>query len=231
MENKPVNQVPVSARLDKHFAGCSAAAVGVASFFANQTPADAGVVYSGIQNVPIFKGTVNGGPYINLDTGAFAQGAVPRVDPNILIPGWDLNPYAAGKSIYVNSNTKVVLAGATAANLSLGTLIGPGSTLSTPPPPTWYGGVGIPEGSTGYIGFKFDPESLPGVQEWYGWAHMSVGNNTTTDGSLIDWAYDNSGAGIQTGAVPEPASFAMGALAMGAMGLVALRQRRAKAAK
>jgi hypothetical protein len=225
MENKPVNQVPVSARLDKHFAGCSAAAVGVASFFANQTPADASIVYSGIQNVPILTQPPSGGVYINLEPPFnFAEAT--------RIPGWSLNPYRTGQLLYVSASTRVVLAGANAANLAPGTPINGGSNLSpagrTPP---WYGAVDIAVGSTGFIGFAFDPESVPGAQEWYGWARMSVGNNTNIDGSLIDWAYDNTGAGIQTGAVPEPASFAMGALAMGAMGLVALRQRRAKAAK
>ena len=58
---------------------------------------------------------------------------------------------------------------------------------------------------------------------------MKVGNNSTLDGSVIDWAYEDTGIEIPAGMVPEPSSFAI--LAMGAAGLVALRQRRNNAAK
>ena len=213
---------PVSIRLNKHFVSCSAAAAGVASFFGGSAPADAAIVFSGIQNVPIHPASVNGGVYINIESPfAFAQGAVPRIDPSTLIPGWDLNPYFSGQSIYVAGNTRFVGAGS-ASNLALGTMIDSSQTFE----PEVAKSVSIPVGSTGYIGFRFDPETVGGAQTWYGWAQMSIGNNVDTDGSVISWAYDDSGAGIAAGAIPEPSSLA--ALAMGAVGLLTIRQRRAR---
>jgi hypothetical protein len=91
------------------------------------------------------------------------------------------------------------------------------------------GAVNIPSGQTGYIGFRFDPNGVAGVQTWYGWMHISAGSDSSpfANGTVIDWAYDNTGTGIQVGSVPEPSSIAL--LAMGAVGLLALRRSRAKA--
>jgi hypothetical protein len=217
MKNNPI-QPAVSTRLDKHFAGCSAAAVGVASFFAPQPEAKADIIYSGLQNVPVYSGAVNGGVYINVESPFnFAQGSRPG--------GWDLNPYYTGWYLYVNANTKIVLDGGSAANLTLGALVGPSSTWSGA---GWSGETVIPTGGTGYIGFSFDPDDVPGQQEYFGWFQMRVGNNNNLDGSVIDWAYENTGAALPTGMVPEPSSFAI--LAMGAAGLLTLRRRRANAA-
>ena len=217
------NPTPVSTRLDKHFAGCSAAAVGVASFFANPAPAEAGIVYSGTQNVPVFSGAVNGGVYINVESPFnFAQGTRPA--------GWDLNPYYTGWSVYVNANTRILLPtggdDSTAANLTLGELIGPTGNWSGA---GWAGDSGIPTGGTGYLGFSFDPDDVPGAQVYYGWFQMRVGNNSTINGAVVDWAYEDTGIPIPTGMVPEPSAFAI--LAMGVAGLMTLRQRRASAAK
>jgi len=207
---------PVSIRLNKHFISCSAAAAGVASFFGGTAPADAAIVFSGIQNVPIFPLSVNGGVYINVEPPFnFIQGA------NVPGSGWDLNPYKSGAAIYVAGNTRFVGAGS-ASNLALGTVIDSSQAFE----PGVAAPVSIPVGSTGYIGFRFDPESVAGVQTWYGWAQMSIGNNVDTNGSVVSWAYDDSGAGITVGAIPEPSSLA--ALAMGAVGLLTIRQRRAR---
>jgi hypothetical protein len=46
---------------------------------------------------------------------------------------------------------------------------------------------------------------------------------TTTTGTLFEYAYDNTGAGILTGAVPAPGSIAL--LALGAVGLTGRRRK------
>jgi hypothetical protein len=70
-----------------------------------------------------------------------------------------------------------------------------------------------------YLGLSFSN----GVSIFYGWVRVSVNN---AGGSFVvhDWAYENAGAGIQTGAVPAPG--ALGLLAAGASGLGLLRGRK-----
>lgn len=78
--------------------------------------------------------------------------------------------------------------------------------------------------SVQYIGVEF---GTPMTGYDYGW----IGFEVTDDSSLADlsgivtgYAYDDSGAPITAGAVPEPTSLAL--LAMGAAGLMAYRGRR-----
>jgi len=79
-----------------------------------------------------------------------------------------------------------------------------------------------------YLLFKFD---TGGSTIRYGWADLSLVNNPTTgpDLTIHRWAYDDSGAEIAAGAVPEPASAAAAtgmALVMGAAGVRAWRKQR-----
>ena len=73
---------------------------------------------------------------------------------------------------------------------------------------------------SGYIGVRFRDSNL---NTFYGWIEAEVSEDGSTL-SLISWAYDDSGASIIAGAVPEPTAMAL--LAMGAVGVGAYRRRK-----
>ncbi len=84
---------------------------------------------------------------------------------------------------------------------------------------------------TGFIGFSL----FSGELGWIKIKLENLGNKTTTNSfTIVSWAYnDVAGGSILAGqtAVPEPGTMAMGLLASGAAGVVALRRAKAKAAE
>ena len=88
-----------------------------------------------------------------------------------------------------------------------------------------------------YLLFTFK-NSLSGNQLQSGWVGMSAatvtaGTPANMSVTLSGWAYDNTGATIAAGAIPEPASATLamgGALVLGAAGLRRWRKRNAAVA-
>jgi hypothetical protein len=78
-------------------------------------------------------------------------------------------------------------------------------------------------GSDGYFGYRFNPS---GSQEVYGWAHVVISPDRTLM-TLVDWAYENTGAPINAGAIPEPTTSLLLAVSLT---VAALWRRRAKRA-
>jgi hypothetical protein len=82
-----------------------------------------------------------------------------------------------------------------------------------------------------YLLFRFTGGSLP--SDLYGWAQLTVSfTNPTFDGpivTLVDYAYDTSGAEIPAGdtGTPEPSTFALSGLAALVLGAKGLRSWRA----
>lgn len=217
--------LPLNRRLDSHFLTCSAIVAGVSAFTA--ASADAAIVYSGIVNAPVYPlndpgngGLFNGGMYFDFESpGTITQGS--------RFGTWDVNPYESGTKIYLNGNTSMVATGTSATTLLAGTSISSASVYNAAADRVIT--ITPPAGGTGYYGFKFtsnNPEGTVGTTTMYGWAQISF--TTGGPGSVVSFAYENTGAAIAAGAVPEPSSLSM--LALGALGLTQMRRRRALAA-
>lgn len=202
----------LSRRLETHFLTCSAIVAGVSTFTA--TKAGAAVVYSGVVNSPIQPSSVNGGVYFDFELpGTITQGS--RFDT------WDVNPYESGTKFYINSNTSMVATGTGATNLLAGTVIGPDSIYNAVSDRVLT--VTPTESDHLYLGFKFNSNNPGGgPMVMYGWAQLKL--NAGAPGNLVSFAYDDSGAPIAAGVVPEPSS--LGLLALGSLGLSQWRRRR-----
>jgi hypothetical protein len=88
--------------------------------------------------------------------------------------------------------------------------------------------------STGFAGIKFNQ----GGNTLYGWIrlHVNIGPQNAVSVTAIDWAYNDvtgqsivAGQGIPT-AAPEPSTAAMALLAAGSAGVLAWRRRRRQVA-
>ena len=81
-----------------------------------------------------------------------------------------------------------------------------------------------------YMAFKFKDSTVTGSPVRYGWIDYSVANATAAVPvvTIFRYAFDDTGAPIPTGVVPEPAPtalLALGALVLGAKGVRAWRRR------
>lgn len=206
----------LSNRLNKHFVAAAAVAVVGATQVAT-----AAIVSSGPISIAIPATTA--GIYLNVVTG------VSNVSPG-LVSGWDLNPWSSSSLSWFNptspSGGVYVTGGGSSStlvdNLAAGTMIdnalgyGSGASEST--------------GSTAFnlnssdnlVGFRFLNEGTATVN--FGWVRVILGASHTAAGrGMIEYAYEDSGRGIEAGRVPTPGSLAL----LGLGGLAAVRRRRA----
>jgi hypothetical protein len=205
----------LKSRLDGHFVACSAvaAAAAVGGVASN---ADASIVYSGLVNLPVQ--TTTNGLYINVVTGQINE---PGNTGGSTVPGWDINIYSTAQLWWSGGQLNwgtIASATGVMSVLPAGTVID-GSSINFTGTATGTG-AGFPTTAPGgYFGFRFFNESLSQVE--FGWARYyqpAAGG----PGVLVDYAYENTGAGIAAGA-PAPGSVAL--LALGAMGLGVRRRR------
>lgn len=185
------------------------------------TSANAAVILFLDQDIPI--PTTYEGVVVNFETGAtsnLAAGAV-EADVNFTLGGQGITndadeaassptwqPVRAG-----TGNTDVIL------DLGLDAAVGPASVTST-----GYGGslnnfTTFTSGEKGYIGFSM---VLADTTVAYGWAEVTL-QNDNTPGVIHSWAYQDTGAVLRVGAIPEPTQTLLFALGLAA---TALRRRR-----
>lgn len=196
--------------------------------------ARAAVVYYSL-DIPIPIGTV--GVSVDLETGSSANNLAG-------LPGGDANFFDAGSRVSNDGDEDASVAswqpvrtgtGNTDAivNLTLGTTIDATTNFYS----TGFGASGednthmgagaglFTAGTPGYIGYSLvidDPGNPGNPLTVYGWARVTFENNDTP-GTLHEWAFDNTGAAIDVGVIPEPSAAALGLLAAG---LALFRRRR-----
>jgi hypothetical protein len=220
----PTNRNTLGLRANTRLAGYVALA---GAALAAPAVADAAIIYSG--PVVILIPVTTSGIYLNVVTN------VSNISPGSA-PGWDINPWesstlgwfnpsAPAGGVYVTglgSSTTLV------DNLGLGALVSAASVFGS--------GVSETTGATAFnlnsdnnwVGFRFQNEAAGNAIQ-YGWVQIHLGASLTDPArAIIGYAYDNSGAGINTGAVPEPSTFALlGVMAAGALGVREWRKRKA----
>ena len=190
---------------------------------------DATIVWSGPVNINVPSTT--SGVYLNVVTGVFSttpSGA----------PGWDLNPWSSSTlEIWGNNSASPQdgvldnFTGGSAAsvdNLPMGAIIDGSwnygrtdSTVETSGPTAFN-----LNSSNNIFGFRFLNEST-GVYD-FGWARISLsGTLSGQPRAIVEYAYENTGAAIAAGAIPEPSTLALlGVMAAGAIGVRAWRKRK-----
>lgn len=215
---------PLDTKLNRHFLACSAF-VGTAVLMTSSR-ANADIVYSGLLNISVPTTNGAGGIYFDLTMPGVSftpsgSGLGPAEGLNTLLPGWDVNFYRSGAGNlrwYYNTGALAVFNGTSVAALGAGVTVDGSSALGTfQALNTEFTGV------TAFMGVRFlDAGSNP----LYGWIRVNGGPTQGFPATIVDWAYESSGAGIATGAVPEPSSLALGFLAAGAAGVAAWRRRK-----
>jgi hypothetical protein len=200
-------------RLDAHFVACAAAAGAAAVGIAQKS--EAAIVYSGTVNLA--TQTTTNGLYINLVNGQINE---PGNTGGTSVPGWDLNIYGSTQTWWSGGQLNWGYVGTASAlgQLAAGATIDGTTTTNTGSA----SGAAFPvaPAPAAYFGFRFYNESAAQVQ--YGWGRY-YRTTATGPGVLVDYAYDNTGAGIAAGAVPAPGSVAL--LALGAFGLAGRRRK------
>jgi len=185
-----------------HFAGLLATA---ALFACDSSPA--AIVASGLRDIVISSDF--DGVYLDLDAGV-AVGAEAA--------GWDLNAFFGGEAIANSPNFHPVAASITRdaplMNLAFGQAVGDASLFASTHPGGYSSSalhIGtaagqFASGSEGYLGFRStaNNDSTP----LYGRMRLVL-SNTGSTGLIRDWAYDNSGAALTVGAVPEPSALTL----------------------
>jgi hypothetical protein len=160
--------------------------------------------------------TISNG-YYNVDWGL--QGTL---DNRPMAPGeYPLGVFAAGGDYTTPTNFKRDEVIDSSVAFGLGSLFRYGTTYSAPD-----------FGSGSYMGFRFRSDSIEGSTNFnYGWLEVTW-NSATDEFHILGGAYESDpNVGIAAGAVPEPSTYALLALAAGGGAYLRWRRRRDAAQK
>ena len=220
--NKKLNRIDGRLAAYATLAGAALAAPAIPN-------ADATLILSGPVNINIPSTT--SGVYLNLSSGVFSTAPASA-------PGWDINPWSSSVfNVWANLSTETsngVISNFTGGNSATLTDNVPMGTLVDG---TWtYGRTNSSE-TSGLTAFTFNSSNnLVGIRFFnnttntlnFGWVRFSLsGTAASQPRTIVEYGYDDSGAGVLAG-VPEPSTVALlGVMAAGAVGVRAWRKRKA----
>jgi hypothetical protein len=209
-------------RLHAHLAACA-----VVTAAAVSGGADAAIVYSGIQNIAIPANL--DGVYLNLITGLSGSSAG-------AVAGWHVNPYSA-TALRFGTNfpepdvyfvgTGADANGGPAVNLAVGSVIGNpvASTMSASYVWSYSTAAAVFGASAGQ--WQLNADNYLGIRSFEAdgsvlkaWMRIAVGA-TVTSRTIVDWAYEIDGRGLEVGAIPAPGAIAL----LGLAGVLGRRRR------
>jgi len=190
--------------------------------------ANANIIWYGAVNINIPSTT--SGVYINLITGV--TGTSPGA-----VPGWDINPWGStALNIWADNSASPQSGVITDFTGGLSATLVDNLPPGTPIIDSWiYSRTAGVEtvGATAFninsganlIGFRFLNEVTG--QYNYGWAQISLSSSFSSQPrTFVQYAYDDSGAFIALGLIPEPSTTALlGLMAAGALGVSVWRKR------
>ena len=209
-------------RLNGHFAAM--AAVGAVAAVGGAQQANAAIVYSGVVNLTIANST--NGLYLNVVTGAINE---PGNTGGGTVSGWDINPYSGSGLIMFNPSAPAGgvyvqrTGGGAPGNLPGGQLIDAASTYGAGTASSTGAQPFVFSSDQNIIGFRFQNEAAAN-QIQYGWFRLALDTTFNGNRRLVEYAYENTGAGIQAGAVPAPTA-GMALLSLGGLGLLGRRRK------
>ncbi|MES2904398.1 MAG: PEPxxWA-CTERM sorting domain-containing protein [Pseudomonadota bacterium] len=181
------------------------------------------VVFSTPINVP----NTFAGVYVNLLTGA--SGITPAA-----VPGWDIDLWGNANNLaFFFNGTPASSSGGVAGSttgpyldLAPGAVVSAGSTFSAVTASLAAAAFQAP--GNHILGFRFFNESTNAIN--YGYMTTTSEGANGFPHTITGWAFENNGGAITipsvSGAVPEPATWAMMLMGFGAIGW-AMRRRRA----
>ena len=177
--------------------------------------AQAAVIHVDRSASPLVIPNTIDGLYLNVITGVTSTSSSPAA-------GWDFNPYNNGSGLGFfapdfPSSQGTLASGATALALLGGETIGSGGIYQ----PGQALGTNFRITGTGFAGLRFQNEVTGQLN--YGWVRLSTTAGTGFPASILAYAYEDSGAPILAGQVPEPTG--PGLLALSAA-LAGHRRRR-----
>ena len=186
----------------------------MASLLGAAVPVGAAVIHVDLAPSPLSIPDGLDGIFLNFVTGGTSTSAVP-------LAGWDFNLYNNGSGLSffgpaLPSGQGTLSSSANAMALLGGEAIGGGGIYQ----PAHVSGTNFFSIGMGFAGLRFHNETTGQLN--YGWAQLRTSAAFGFPAALLGYAYDDSGAPIIAGQVPEPGA---GLLALSGVVLAGRRRR------